>query len=359
MTLLQLPRISVRGDARRLGEGQGEALRDAIRAFVAQRRRAARVYLYERGCRDLDGLFARGRACLAATEAWDPEGVAEHRGIAAGADVDPVELFTAGNMTDVRDVLLYADADAEADTEGCTSLLCDRGHTADGELLAAQTWDLNPSDLAHVVAIHRQPDEGPATWAVTCTGCQTLVGMNADGLWVGTTNIRTRDARPGVPYLSLLHRAIRCRDSDAALATIAAAPRAGAHTYWAADPDRAGMLECSATAHVRHDLTDTPLVQTNHCLDPAFAAIEGEEPNSSSRRRLATARARLAAGGHDRAAITALFADRGDGVDSINRYPEDDQGTATNACLIAIPARRELHACKGPADRGEWVHLAF
>jgi hypothetical protein len=51
--------------------------------------------------------------------------------------------------------------------------------------------------------------------------------------------------------------------------------------------------------------------------------------------------------------------DRSDGVDSINRYTEDAQGTTTNACVIAVPARRELWACRGPADRGEWRQLTF
>jgi hypothetical protein len=27
--------------------------------------------------------------------------------------------------------------------------------------------------------------------------------------------------------------------------------------------------------------------------------------------------------------------------------------------MIAIPAERELWACKGPADRGEWRQLKF
>ena len=51
--------------------------------------------------------------------------------------------------------------------------------------------------------------------------------------------------------------------------------------------------------------------------------------------------------------------DRSDGVDSINRFAEDEQGTTTNACVIAVPARRELWACRGSADRGEWVRLRF
>ena len=59
------------------------------------------------------------------------------------------------------------------------------------------------------------------------------------------------------------------------------------------------------------------------------------------------------------ASIEALFADRSDGVDSINRYTEDAQGTTTNACFIARPSTREIRACRGPADRGEWQTLAF
>jgi hypothetical protein len=57
--------------------------------------------------------------------------------------------------------------------------------------------------------------------------------------------------------------------------------------------------------------------------------------------------------------LKALFADRRDGVDSINRFGEDGQGTATNACLITRPASKELWACRGSSDRGQWVKLGW
>ena len=62
-------------------------------------------------------------------------------------------------------------------------------HTMDGEILAGQTWDLNPQDIDYVVGIHRKPEEAPETWSITVSGCPSLVGMNADGIAVGTTNI--------------------------------------------------------------------------------------------------------------------------------------------------------------------------
>jgi hypothetical protein len=57
--------------------------------------------------------------------------------------------------------------------------------------------------------------------------------------------------------------------------------------------------------------------------------------------------------------VRAIFADRSDGFDSVNRFPEDQQGTATNAVVVMVPVRREMWACRGPADRGAWVRLAF
>ncbi|MEA1619090.1 hypothetical protein SOQ14_09185 [Erythrobacter sp. T5W1-R] len=61
--------------------------------------------------------------------------------------------------------------------------------------MQGQTWDLNGPDVDYVIALHRLPDDGPETWTVTCAGCQTLMGMNAHGLAVGTTNLKTRGAR--------------------------------------------------------------------------------------------------------------------------------------------------------------------
>jgi hypothetical protein len=86
---------------------------------------------------------------------------------------------------------------------------------------------------------------------------------------------------------------------------------------------------------------------------------EGEPPTASSKKRLARAEQQLRAGAQDVDSLRALMRDRSDGVDSINRYTEDAQGTTTNACLIAVPATRELWACRGPADRGAWVQLPF
>ncbi len=357
MTLLTLRRIHCSGPPRELGRAHGEELRELVRAFSAQRVERLHEYLAERGSDEVAGFFDVGRRCLELYAGWDPPGYQEHCGIAEGAGIDPAELFSVANMTDVRDVVLWPAGPADA--EGCSALLVPAERTSGGQLIAAQTWDLNPTDLDYVVAVHRRPDEGPETWSVTCVGCLSLIGMNAHGVSLGTTNIKTRRSRVGVGYLCIQHRAIRASTREQAMRIVESAPRAAAHTYWFADPAGAVECECSAEECITRRLDDEPLARTNHCLDERLVRLQGEEPNSSSHRRLGRMQTLLDAGGQSVESIRALFSDRADGVDSICRYPEDEQGTATNACIVCVPAERALWACRGPADRGEWQKLAF
>jgi isopenicillin-N N-acyltransferase like protein len=352
-----LEQICCAGSPRELGRQHGEQLRDKIRAFVAERLEALDAYLGERGKPgQVLAVLEAGRGCLAVAERWHPAGYAEHLGIAEAAGVDAGKLYTIANMTDVRDIVAYVRR--AADREGCSSLLVPPALSADGALLAAQTWDLNPADLEFVVAVRREPERGPQTWSITCSGCLSLIGMNADGLAVGTNNLKLKGGRVGVGYLSLQHRALECRTREDAARVHLEAPRAAAHSYWIADPEGALELECSAAECVRRDLGNQPLARTNHCLS-RLVEEEGEPHNASTEARLARLERWLAGGAQSFDSLRALFSDRSDGVNSVCRYPEDGQGTATNACILMAPERRELWACRGPADRGVWVRLTF
>lgn len=339
-----------------MGHAHGEQLRDEIHRFVGQRFAALEAYMKERDLLDIPGFLAVGRECLRIAESWDPDGTRELLAIAEAADVDPVRLYSAGNMTDLRDVVLLPPT---ASDEGCSALVVPPNLAADSRLYAAQTWDLNPTDLEFVVAVHRKPAGGLESWSITCTGCLSLMGMNETGLTVGTTNIKARDTQPGVGYLSLLHRALASSNVSEAKAVIESAPRAAAHTYWLADAEGAVELECGSRQVSERRLGSVPLTRTNHCMAPGLVQLQGEPTSASSAKRLERLDAWLGQGGQNVTTLRALFSDRSDGLDSVNRYLEDDTGTSTNACMVGVPVRRELWACQGPADRGSWVRLAF
>ena len=363
MNEYELETIEVSGSPRELGESQGEALRDRIQRFVAMRFDSVDGYFRERGFDGAQGIRDIGRQSAAIHEAWDPDGYAEHLGIAAGAGVDANDLYTATNMTDMRDALLLSEPSgplmAKQPEEGCSSLMVPAHRTQDGHSLAGQTWDLNPPDVEYIVAIRRRPSAGPQTWSITCSGCLSLMGFNEHGLGIGTTNIKTYGSRAGVGYLGILHRVIRAANVDEAVDLIESAPLAAAHTYWLADPNRLFEWEASPNGCFGRSADEAPIQRTNHCIAPDHVAIQGEAPTESSHARFARIEKMLSGGGVSPMHLRKVFSDRSDGVQSVNRYAEDGLGTATNAILITEPASRRGWACRGQGDRGKWIELDF
>ena len=358
-----LETLHVSGTPTQMGRAQGETWRERIVSFMEMRFDAVSGYVAERGGIDWERIYDVGSESFALFEAWDPTGAAEQRGIAEGARVDPIRLFTAANMTDMRDAVLLSAPSGpplrKRIDEGCSSLMVPGARTAKGLPLAGQTWDLNPPDVDYVVAVRRSPTDGPQTWTVTCTGCLTLMGISERGLSVGTTNIKTYGARTGVGYMSILHRALRADDAKDAQGIIDAAPHAGAHTYWVADGELQLEWEASPVERTLRVIDQLPLYRTNHCIGEGHRSREGEVVGDSSRARFARLEVLLAGNHHTPESLRKVFADRAEGVLSINRYAEDEQGTATNAVFIASPSERRAWACRGPADRGVWTELTF
>lgn len=208
--------------------------------------------------------------------------------------------------------------------------------------------------------ITRRPAGAPATWSLTLTGCLTLIGMNDAGIAAGNTNLRTVDVRPGVQYLTVLHRALRARSLAEAAACIARAPRAAAHYYYAGSADGEAVgLECSARREARFTPGSGAFVHCNHALSPDIGALESAPAGPSSQ--------------HRQARLTALLAEHcgSIGVEDLKRYLADHEGgpsraicrhghdgVSTNAAVIMSPATLELHACRGPAHEGEWVRVS-
>lgn len=356
---MTLPQFTVTGAPADMGRQYGSQCREMIQGFVADRVSAVDAYLKERDQPGLSALFEAGAKCLDQVRTFDPEGYAEHHGIAEGAEIDPVRLFTTANMTDVRDILLLPGAAPVLEDEGCTAALLPPSITLEGHSLQGQTWDLNGPDVAYVVAVHRLPDEGPETWSVTCAGCQTLMGMNEYGVTVGTTNLKTRGAQVGVPYLSVLHLAAKQRSLAAASSVVRNAPVAGSHSYWIGDKDQAVEWERTPQKAYSRTTEEGPLVRSNHCLFDENVELESDLSESTHNRyeRMLTLLEQSQA--HTAEQLSKLFADRSGGRLSINRYAEDKSGATTNAVVAMNPADLEFLACRGQADEGVWTKLDF
>lgn len=358
--------LSVSGTPAAMGEAFGEACRESIPDLYERRLanavRQARVH----GGREVGeaGVLDVARACLAPTAAHHPEGFAELEGIARGAN-QPVEKILAMNgLTDIRDVLAWSGT-LEA-LGGCSAYLVPGAQTVSGKLLCGQTWDLATDNMPHVLCVHRRPSEGPQTWTLTTSGCLSLIGLNEHGIAVGTTNVRTTDARPGVTYLSIIHKALSAQTLEQAEAAVVGdadsgpVQRAGAHFYYLGDGQgRALALECTPFLAERVEVSESAYVHTNHCLVPAHVEVEGNTPSTSSHARQARLEqliAEASAGGSaDLDASKAWMGDRANGAKAISRTDFDN--ISTNGAVVMEPESGTIHVCHGPPHDAQWLDL--
>jgi isopenicillin-N N-acyltransferase-like protein len=359
-------RIELSGTHAQMGETFGEAFRGEVAQLYAIRLANALRQATQFGGRASSeaDLLRLARACLAASERFDPRGTEELRGIARGARLSAEQILAMNGLTDLRDGLAWGEL-GEVGAEGCTAVIVQRDASADGRPRLAQSWDLASDNAPFIVFVERRPARGARTWSLTTVGCQSLMSLNEHGLALGTTNLRTRDSGVGVPYLGLIHRALEERTANDAAWVIANAPRAGAHSYLALDRAGAGaVVECTGKlAHTCVPRCTTNVcaslpVHSNHCQAPENIALEADTPRKSSEARLARMRALLAAraGTTDAAYLRACYADPAGGSLAICR--KDFDGISTNAASVMTPETGELWGCAGVPDAPEkWERL--
>ena len=324
-----MPRLKVlhfSGSPHEIGEAFGESCREEIVELYELRLYNALDQARRYGGRTASeaDLLAIARVSLSAARDHHMDGYDELCGIARGSGLQAEQAMALGGLTDLRDTLAWG-GDLEAGG-GCTCFIVQADRSADGRVLCGQTWDLGTDNQPFVVAVHRRPTGAPETWCVTTVGCLSLMGVNEHGLALSTTNLRTLDARAGVPYLNLVHAALACSDHGSAVASITRAKRAGAHSFCVADGEgRAAMLECTATRHRVLPIERGSHVHCNHCLIPEHAAMEGDTPRQSSEARIARMRSLLAGceTGHDFDCLQEHLADADGGELAICR---DDFG---------------------------------
>lgn len=348
--------LSFAGSHRDIGRAYGESLRAEIHELYQKRLRNAIVQARRFGGRRVSEAEVRrmARACIEPTAAYHPAGMEELRGIAEGAAMDLEAVVAMNGLTDIRDALSWG-GQLEA-LGGCTAFIVQGDRTQHGRPMVGQTWDLATDNMPHVIGVRRKPVDAPETFCLTTVGCLSLIGLNEHGMAVGTTNIRTRDARPGVTYLSILHRALHAERLPDARAAFRDAQRAGAHFYYLAD--RAGTaLAIETTPHLVDEqaIERGAYVHTNHCLVEAHQALEANTPSASSHARKARLETLLDQGLVDTDTLKRYLGDTENGENAVCR--DDTQGISSNGAAILDPVAGTIEACQGLPDRSRWVEL--
>lgn len=348
--------LTFSGTPRHIGRAFGESCRDEIAELYARRRNNAIARALEDGGRNVheQDLLDLAQHCFRLTrDRYDPSGADELHGIAEGSNLSVAQIVAMNGLTDLRDVLSWPpddDPKHPARPEGCTSFVarCQ-------PLLCGQTWDLATDNLPFMRLVVRKPSDGPPTWSMTTVGCLSLIGMNEAGICIGNTNLLCTDSRPGVMYLSIIHKALRQHQIDDAVTCVTGAPRAGAHYYYLADPNgRAVGIECTAQRHqVRPVKRGQLRIQTNHCQVAAHQDVEAREPGPSTTMRLERMTRLLSRERLDVPSVQRAMADTLGGANAI--CVDDVDGYNTNGAAIMMPSERRMWVVHGNPRPHGWV----
>jgi isopenicillin-N N-acyltransferase like protein len=346
--------LDFQGTPAEIGEAFGESCRDLIEELYDLRIRNALEQAWTYGGRRLEvrHLLALAKTCLPMVARFSPGGFEELEGIARGAGRSVAEIWAMNALTDIRDVLAHGDI---AEGEGCSSFVIPAGAAADGMGVCGQTWDLATDNGPFVCLVRRRPREGLRTLAFTLVGCLSLIGMNERGLAIGTTNLRTQDARPGLSYLDLIHAVLGLADREEAVSQIRTAHRMAAHFYYLMDSSgAASRVECTALSSAAETLRDHPHVQANHVLEGRFRPIETVVADGSSLRRCGRLAELIRDPGHRGIeSLKGALADHEDAPKSICRHGH--MGVSTHGAVIMRPQDRMLWAVSGQPCSGTWT----
>ena len=339
---------SLAGGPVETGQRHGEAYGSEIAEYAADR-----LALSGEGTSfDADGLLELADRCLPSHRAYSESLTTEMEALATAAGISTAEALIVGGYTDFIDVVRAEAGRARVD-DTCTAVIVPDAR-AEGAGFLAQTWDMHASATPHIVMLDLQPDTGPAALVFSTVGCLGQIGMNEAGIAIGINNLTAADGRVGVTWPFVVRRALQQHDFDAAVRCVLEAPLAGGHNFLLFDAAGNGAsIEAMPTATHVERLDGSPLVHTNHCVNPSTQAVEAPRPAAlaeSSFQRLDQAAALLGDGPigvHD---LFALTRDER----SICRHPEPPYSYESCGAAIMRPRTREMWACWGVPSENDY-----
>ncbi len=346
--------IELSGSPYEMGTQHGEQLKEQVRGLARERYEIACQFARDRGVETTrEDCLKLARVHLQLHQEQTPRCYEEWSGIAAGADCPLEDVFFANALTDFQDVLWQT---AGAEIHGCTSFAVSPAGSATGTALIGQTWDMHASAQDYISLFHRRPLDGPESLTMSTAGCLTLIGVNEAGIAVGNNNLQPTDARPGIIYLAMLHRALQQTDWDQSRQAITGADRASGHNYVMAHESGACVdIETTAQQHEEYFVEDPWYVHTNHYLSERLKPLENPQQDRCSTEHRIEQITRVLEGSEDLLSpekLRSVFGDHEGGDLSICRHGE---GRQVRSCAFAVadPAARSLWASLGPPCEGK------
>ena len=345
-----LPLVAARGTRYEVGLAHGGQAGDLVRGTLEWSLEQLRIGSVEHG-----EARARAERLLPYIEGMLPDLLEECRGIADGAGLPLLDVL----VINTRYELLFLTG-SQAPRPGVAGAECSligvTGHRSEtGAPMIAQNVDLGPESRPLWIALDAAPEGATRVLTVTMAGMLAQEGLNAEGLGLCGSMVRSRDWGAGLPTRKFLRRKVlEQRGVASAIDLIRSAPkRASSHNLLLADGDAVVDVETTASRVYVTEPFEGVIVHTNH-----YVHRDAEAENEGLGRYLANSVAR-----HDRLAgrlvslrgtigveaIKSMLSDHYGGSNAVCRHASaDGYGAETNVAVIIEPSLRRMHVALGP-----------
>lgn len=297
----------------------------------------------------------RAEILLPYVRSYAPELIEEAAGIAEGAGLAFLDIM----IVNTRYELLFLGG-SEAPRPGvagaeCTLFGASGERTSRGTPIIGQNVDLGADARPYWIVLDIEPVDAPRVLTVTMAGMLAQEGINAAGLALCGSMVRSGGWGPGFPTRKFLRRRVlEQRSVREAIRTIRDAPRrASSHNLLLADPTEVLGVETTAEDVLVIEPVEGTLVHTNHYLHPRSVHW-----NDSLGRYLVNSTARCTRVQELVDALTppvsiealkAVLSDHRGEPNAICRHADRDEWKGeTNIAIIAEPEARRVHVAFGP-----------
>ncbi len=341
--ILALRMVELAGDAYEMGYQFGSMLAAEARGMTRSRlelcEKAVRAVNPDLG---MEWCLEQAALCVPFLQEYSTDVYREFCGIAEAAGLTLPELVIGNGYTDVIDLLVHT---ARKTVCECTAVAVGEKVGERQQVWLAQTWDMHATARPYMVLVRRRPKNGPRTISLTTAGCLSLIGMNEFGVAVGNTNLQAPDARPGVFYLAMIHKALAQECIEEAIRCITGAERLSGHYYYLGGPDgEMTGIETSALEYRLFHLADRHYAHTNHYLHPELCdLLRVKEPGANTADRLALAQSLLKAlpSPVDERAIAGLLSSH-HGENCLCRHEKSNDNSCTCGAVVMCPVLRTM-----------------
>ena len=358
--------LELAGSPIEMGSTHGRTYGDEIREYANDRVELAASGLWTGGPVGRDVVLEIAESMLAAHEHFDADLYSEMLAMADAAGITPAEAVVVGGFTDFVDTMravIGGDMPESVIEDDCTAMIVPDG-VADGAGIFGQTWDMHNTATDHVILLRLHPDDGPAALVFSTTGCLGQIGMNSEGVCVGINNLVGLDGVRGVNWTLVVRAMLKTSTAAEARDVLLNADLAGAHNYLIFDRHGDGFdVEAMPSARPFVELSDAPIVHTNHTLFPESSAVQADKAPGlidSSAARLEQGRRFLQ---DDIAAGKAVSVER---VMEITRHPDaicqaavEPYHIESSGAAVMRPSTSDFWAVWGPPIDNEYEHISF